>query len=451
MERIDVLIFVEHVARELDIACAIRHRLQQDHGLRVEIASYCHSLPETLGRYRPSVVVVPYCYSREDAGMWQVWRRWRDFKVVNLAFEQLLSDGNKPFKRPRDTMSRTEVLHLAAGEQFRQYLESHGVEPSNIAMVGSLSCGAYRLPYREYFETDRALLAKEHGLDAKRPWIFFPENFGAAFFTEREIRRRIRQGMNAESLQEYCASTRRALFELTQWCQRAAVETDAEIILRPRPATPQQLLADTMEANLGQKPPPRFHIIKSGSVREWILASDHTVSNYSSSLVEAAIAGKRTALLVPFPLPASMHCEWHEHATRVTSCEQFIELARDRHEGSSSLRRWTETQLLNCGDPIANTAETIAKVTNGRRLISPVTPPGAVPRSKEWLRQRARLLKNRWIPSTATASGDRIDFFESDRFDEAEVVRRTAAWAAILSNKPQPDAARPSHGQAALV
>jgi hypothetical protein len=46
MEHVDVLIFVEHVARELDIACAIRHLLQTDHQISVQIASYCHGLPK---------------------------------------------------------------------------------------------------------------------------------------------------------------------------------------------------------------------------------------------------------------------------------------------------------------------------------------------------------------------------------------------------------------------
>ena len=144
-----------------------------------------------------------------------------------------------------------------------------------------------------------------------RPWIFFPENFGAAFFSEREIQRRIRQGMDAAGVREYCETMRRSLIELTSWCQRAAIETDAEIILRPRPAVPRQLFAETVESNLAQKLAPRLHIIKSSSVRQWVLASDHTVSNYSTTLVEAAVADKPASILMPFTLPPLMKCAWH--------------------------------------------------------------------------------------------------------------------------------------------
>ena len=45
---LDVLIFVEHIARELDIASALAHQLESDSGMRVEIKSYCHNLEATL-------------------------------------------------------------------------------------------------------------------------------------------------------------------------------------------------------------------------------------------------------------------------------------------------------------------------------------------------------------------------------------------------------------------
>jgi hypothetical protein len=367
--------------------------------------------------------------------MRQVWHRWRNFKVVNLAYEQLLSDGNKSFKYPRDKMARNEALHFAVGDDFREYLESHGVGRPNLEMVGSLACGVCRAPYREYFARNRSLFTDKHGLDAKRPWIFFPENFGAAFYSEREIRRRIRQGMDAASLHEYCENLRRAMLELTSWCQRAAIETEAEVILRPRPATPLKLLAGAVESNLGRKLAPRFHIIKDKSVRDWILASDFTVSNYSSSLVEAAVADKPTALLLPFSLPASMHCEWHEHTTQIASCDEFLALARNPLAASASLKQWAEGNLLGYGDPIANAAETIASVVDGRRTLPRVTPPGTVRRMSEWLRRHFRAHKKRLRTSAVKPGGKGIDFFEGDRFDDADVAARTDAWNAVLSDK----------------
>ena len=168
MEKIDVLIFIEHVARELDLACTLSHHLEVNAGLKVEIASYCHDLEQTLSSYQPRVVVVPYCYSQDDAGMRDVRFRFRDFKVVNLALEQLFSVGNAAFKGPRDQMSQGEVLHLASGEAFAQHLMNHHVPRDGIAITGSLACGLYLPPYRRYFESVRSRLAKEHSLDNDR-------------------------------------------------------------------------------------------------------------------------------------------------------------------------------------------------------------------------------------------------------------------------------------------
>ena len=38
-QNVDILLFVEHVARELDIACAIKYLLDKRHGISLEIAS----------------------------------------------------------------------------------------------------------------------------------------------------------------------------------------------------------------------------------------------------------------------------------------------------------------------------------------------------------------------------------------------------------------------------
>jgi hypothetical protein len=325
-------------------------------------------------------------------------------------------------------------LHLASGDLFREYLELHQVTPANIELVGSLSCGSYQLPYRQYFDIKRTEFAEQHGLDSGRPWIFFPENLGAAFFSERETLRRIRQGMDPQSVREYCDSARRALCELASWCQRAARETDAEIILRPRPATPRTLLTEAVETNLRQKLAPRFHVIKSRSVREWILVSDHTVSNYSTSLVEAAVADKPASILMPYSLPSSMHCDWHEHAARVTSCEQFLELSRHPQAASTSLKIWAEENLLHYGDPIANTARAISDVLNGRCSIPRVAPPDAMRRAKEWLRRQVRRNKTLRRSTAARARPGEIDFFEGDQFVKPDVLMRTAKWKTILSS-----------------
>src|SRR5688500_11377543 len=110
---VDVLYFIEHVARELDIACAIKHHAAAKHGLRIEIASLAYGLRQTCSAWRPRLIAVPYFYSAEDAFVKDVLAAWPGVPVVNLAFEQLFSAANKKYKRPRDEAARKSVLHLA--------------------------------------------------------------------------------------------------------------------------------------------------------------------------------------------------------------------------------------------------------------------------------------------------------------------------------------------------
>jgi hypothetical protein len=78
--------------------------------------------------------------------------------------------------------------------------------------------------------------------------------------------------------------------------RRAMKDIDGEPILRPRLITP---LEDFVAAVRRVVPdiPSRMHISEPGTVREWIMASDVTVSSHSTSLIEAAVARK----------PAFMH------------------------------------------------------------------------------------------------------------------------------------------------
>ena len=57
---VDLLLFVEHAARELDVAAAVTARLRVEHGMTVHVAPTFHRLADTLARFEPRAVAVPY-------------------------------------------------------------------------------------------------------------------------------------------------------------------------------------------------------------------------------------------------------------------------------------------------------------------------------------------------------------------------------------------------------
>ena len=104
-EKVDVVYFIEHAARELDVACAVKTILaQQD--VRMEICSIVAGLDETLSRWHPQVVTIPYGTSVKDWNLEQVVSTWGEAGYINLSFEQVLGKTQKAFKAPKDRFAR---------------------------------------------------------------------------------------------------------------------------------------------------------------------------------------------------------------------------------------------------------------------------------------------------------------------------------------------------------
>jgi hypothetical protein len=425
----EVLYLIEHVARELDIACAIRHLARERSHVSVDVASIHFDLHRTIARLRPRVIVTPYFYSAHDANLRYLIRGFPQARIVNLAFEQMLSKGNLSFKRPNEPVVRQHVLHLASGTFFRDFLCGHGVAPKNVRLVGSLSLALYRPPYRGIADNHRAALARQYDLDPHKPWIFFPENYSAAFMSDDQIESRIRQGFDRHDAYHYRHFARSSMQTVVPWCWQAARQGTAEWIFRPRPSTSEVSFVSACRECAGGPLPKNMHFIKAGTVREWNLACQIVVTSYSTSALEAAVAGKSVYLLVPQPFPDYMHVPWHDQAPQIQTPDALWELVRDpsRARPAIALQAWAETNLLGYGDPIEHAAAIVADVALGR---CPAPPPpginkGIVATALHAVRHRTRVLMARRTSSHP--------HYDSDLFTQQDVLVRTAQWASRLS------------------
>ena len=109
--KIDVLYFIEHAARELDVACAVKSLLAR-HGIKMEIHSIISGLDETLSLWNPGVVAIPYGTSIKDWNLEKIVSKWGDARYINLSFEQVLGKTQKSFKAPKDPFSTRIYIHL---------------------------------------------------------------------------------------------------------------------------------------------------------------------------------------------------------------------------------------------------------------------------------------------------------------------------------------------------
>ncbi len=440
MKHIDVVYFVEHVARELDIACAVRHRFQQRTGGTMEILGIGGDLAAALKRYHPRAVALPFCTSIDDFGVADVVRAWPEARYLNLSFEQVLGKTQKRAKAPRDHFARHRVLHLAWGEFFARFLEDAGVPREHIVVNGNPTYALYQPPYQAYYGDPRRELAQRYGLDPEKRWAFIPENYGWAFFSDRLVRDRIRRGFDPDDAYRYRDFARRSLKEAARWWVEATAVPQVEVVVRPRPAIPRELFVRTMEESVGNIP-DMLHIIKEGSVREWLFASDVVFSSYSTTLLEAAITRKPLYMLAPHPFPDFLYAEWYPLAETVESGDAFVDvLTRPRLENNwQPLEAWVRRNMMSNGDAIANLAALLAKMVDGRQGAPPPLDVAAAIRQTPVQEVAFRARKMGWGALYWASKAVGGELFkkhwmahEDDRLSPVEIQRRTARWAEIL-------------------
>ena len=347
MRNVDVLFLVEHVDRELDAVACIIEKLQSNFGISSDARNYYYDMSYAVGRYDPKIVVMPFFYGADHIYPITYTERWPNAKFLNLGWEQILIKVDVPMKVPRDEAARKRVHHICWTLQHRDFLQQNGVVAEHLHLTGNPVMQFYDHIYKTYFKS-REWLARRHELDPARKWVLFPENYIFAFLSDQHLRDLASQ-QNADlefllQAREHCDRSLKQFFSWTEVIDRG---NDPIVILRPRPATTREQMVDFMHRATGT-PAKNLRIIKAESAREWILAADHVISSFSTTLIEAALAGKMIHMFSPEPLPEALQGEWHGFVPRLSDREAFLNAIRQENivKTGSDLAQWARARLL---------------------------------------------------------------------------------------------------------
>ncbi len=410
---IDAIILVEHIARELDTACAVKAVIQEKFNHDVRIFNVYQHTKEILKQFNPKVVVHPFFYFKKGAMATEEYVDvWPDAIHFCMSWEELFYKAHQKIKAPSDEFAKKKVLHHAWGDFYRKYLKNHGVPKDNVFVNGQPVYQLYKEPYSSYFKT-REELAEKYSLDINKRWIFIPENFRWAFLGKK-IKLFKSLGGNEEEMKEMQEFSINSLNILLEWCTNAVEKGgEFEIIFRPRPATETSMILEFYKDKIGEIP-DKLRIIKEESVREWVLASDTVISSYSTTLIEAAIAGKQTFIAEPIKIPKSLYYDWNKYVKRIENEEDFIRICLGKiRKIDGRLRKWAEKEMLAYGDPIERLAEHIKKLINRTSEVN----------INEAARKRVlKEDKNYFNPAT----------HEKDVFTLSEVENRVLKWRNII-------------------
>lgn len=437
MKKIDVVYLYEKALRELDVACVVKVLAKHLYGLRVEIVQQNYGYPYALKNFRPRVVALPFCYQNRSNTIYLT--NWRDAIFFNLTWEQLFYPGNKTAKTPRGEFAVNHVIHHAWSDFYADFLKQQGIPSHHIFVNGNLAYALYDEQYRRYFK-QRNELASQYKLDPNRKWVFFPENYNWAFYDEGMLNQMIGDGQKPDEVYGMKEFSSKSFETVINWCKALADRGDIELILRPRPST----LLDDFVVKIKEILniiPERMHINQQESVREWILASDTVVSSYSTSLIEAAIAGKAAYMLEPYSLPASLCQEWHKLLPHLTTEQEFMDISLFGSADSLSkpLEDWARSTMLSQGDPIWNLVDYLARLCRGKIEPPPIPSRKSVTLPErsllpswflfEYSRLRMRLQPPEPIPFDQVHPERKHDVISS-----GEINERVSKWNEFLSS-----------------
>ena len=434
------LALIEHVDRELDLVCLLKHLLKDRHDIDLDIANFYADEPLTLAGEAPRAVLVPFCYGADDYVMRDYFAMWPATHFINLAWEQVFYPSHQTIKKPRDAFARERAVHVAWSRAFVDYMRENGVEPANMKLVGHALYGLYRGPYTQYFKP-RDELASALGLDPAKRWVFVPENYRWAFFNDSKLKRLSRRGITKADLHEMREYCRRSLAALMDWCDSLAGRGDVEVILRPRPATSVAELRRFAGTALSSAN-PAFRIIKDESAREWVLASDVVVSSYSTVLIEAALAGRSIFRIATEPLPEGLHYAWCDLVPSAAREDAFIaaSLIEDNGASAEPLRTWATETFFPSGDPIDALVETVATEIREAHRGPPRRKSWRNPvRMPRWLKRSARDMspqeRHHMFQKHVRNYTFTAETHDKDLFGAADVEQRVSRWREMLADE----------------
>ncbi len=396
---------------------------------------------------QPAVLAVPFFYFKGHSPMQEYLDRWPQAEVLNLAWEQILYKMNQTIKVPSDEVAKRKVWHVCWTREYRQFLEQLGVEPARLFWTGNPVMKFYDAPYRGYFK-DRNSLAYRYGLPGDAKWLLFPENYRWGFLSDNQIANFVTLGGRPEELREARAYCQRSLREVLRWLRDACEEKRLLVVLRPRPATSIAQIEAFARDALGEIP-SNLRIIKGESAREWIIAADHVMSSYSTTLIEASLCDKPVHLVSPEPLPDGLQDDWYDKLPWIVTQDELVRAAAQPVPSAlgAELGAWARSRLLGNGDPIVNIAVTLASLHpryKGRDLnrlqsIASGAPTNAYRRPSaisRWLDERRtrRMHSLRYQAMLAKRHPGysfTLQKHEKDLFSSQDVHRRMEAWRRV--------------------
>lgn len=280
----DVLILIEHKARELESAVLLKYFLEK-YGLKVVVDSIKFHKEDVVLKYIPSIAIVPWAYSNKEMNLFRNFNRFKNKNkttILNMHHEQISNDGSDQFIIPKEDAKKT--IHVSWGENYTQKLIEAGCRNDAIIQCGNPKLDFYKSDLIRLSKT-REELSNDYNIDSSKKWIIFIAN-SFHLLSESQISNNISKGVDIIDQISTSIDNRKDFFNFAS--DYLEKNNDSIFIYRPHPSY-AHLDKDTKEIKEMCSKFNNFRCISENSIRDWIINVDVAMSFHSTSVIECAV------------------------------------------------------------------------------------------------------------------------------------------------------------------
>lgn len=282
---VDVLILIEHVAREMETAVLMKHKFEEL-GYSVIIDSIKFHKESIIFKYKPKIAVLPWAYSNHEIDLFRNFKFMRKndkIIMINMHHEQISNDGSDEFIIPKE--DAVKVLHVSWGNNFTKKLIESKVERENIIECGNPKLDFYKEELRN-FNKNRETLSKEYNIDNDKKWVIFIAN-SFHLLTDEQIKINMSKGVDLLEQVEISIKNRKDFLNYVEMYLQN--NSDTIFIYRPHPSFAHVDVEEEDIVMLSKKY-KNFKCISGDSIRNWIINCDIAISFHSTAVIECSVS-----------------------------------------------------------------------------------------------------------------------------------------------------------------
>ena len=317
---LDFLILYEHVSREYESISLLKAELER-RGYTADIRQLLDVKKLKYFTWRkPKVLVASAMYDDKTMNSFVYNNVGRLNKVVNLHWEQVLSEEqeNSPFFNCGQSASY--AMHTCWGRQARDRIVKYGVPIENTAITGPIQMDFLRDQFKGYYKSKKEL-CEEFGLDAEKKMVLYISSFSTAYMSEREVAELNRlAGVGFNQFKLTSQKTMNTTLGLVADYLSTEEGKQIEFVYRRHPSEWNSPILLDMANRF-----PNFHLISDYSVKQWITAADLLFTWMSTSIAEIYFARKSCYVLRPYPIEWEYDPVIYKDCRYIDDYEGFLE------------------------------------------------------------------------------------------------------------------------------